>query len=164
MDNAYENARNYIWNYFELHAKQRLTTFNYYIVISTLLASGYLLAIQNVTFLSLLLSIVLMLLSFIFWKLDLRNKQLIKNSENALKFIERKESTQENEEQSEILQIFSYEEKQTDALRDKKVRFFWNKLYTYSTCLNGVFILFAFIGFCGLINSIVELAKGQQKL
>jgi len=160
MNNYHENLRHYIWSYFELHAKQRLITFNYYILISTLLSSGYLIALRDIPLLSLLLSTLLIILSFIFWKLDLRNKQLIKNSENALKCIEGQDSIQEKGEPPNILNIFNYEQRQTEELKKTNVRFPWNKVYTYSTCLNTVFALFAIIGLFGLVYSIITLANG----
>ena len=32
--------RNYVWNYFQLHASQRMTTFNFFVVIAALLTAG----------------------------------------------------------------------------------------------------------------------------
>lgn len=160
MDNntSMEHLRKYIWDYFELHAKQRLTTFNYYIVISTLIATGYLIVIKDIPILSLILSIILILLSLIFWKLDIRNKQLINNSENALKYIESKDAIgDKNNDEPHILNIFRYEEKQTSKMKREKTIWFWRRVYTYSTCLNAVFIIFALLGLFGVIYSILTL-------
>ena len=32
--------REYAWNYFELHAKQRMSLFNYFVLIAALLTAG----------------------------------------------------------------------------------------------------------------------------
>jgi hypothetical protein len=133
MDNK-ENLRKYIWNYFQLHAGQRLTTFNFYIVISTLLTSGYFVAVRDVPYLSLLLGIILVVFSYVFWKLDVRNKQLIRNAEKALMYIESKEEVSDNTSEPHILNIFSYEHAQTQALKENHPFWFWKNLYTYSTC------------------------------
>ena len=156
MDNR-ENLRNYIWNYFRLHAGQRLTTFNFYIVISTLFTSGYFVALKDIPILSLLLSVILIALSFVFWKLDSRNKQLIKNAENGLKEIEKEDNIEGKTSEIHILNIFSYEQKQTEILREKKTFWPWNRLYTYSTCFNSVFIIFTLIGFLGIVCSVITI-------
>ena len=156
MDNK-ENLRNYIWGYFQLHAGQRLTTFNFYIVISTLFTSGYFIALKDIPILSLVLSFILIALSFIFWKLDSRNKQLIKNAENGLKEIEKEDNVESKINDIHILNIFSYEEKQTEILKEKKTFWFWKRLYTYSTCFNSVFWIFAILGFLGIVCSIITI-------
>ena len=84
----HEYLRQYIWNYFQVHASQRLTTFHFYILISTVITTGFLIVITNTPILALILSIMLILLSSIFWKLDTRNKQLIRNAEAGLKHLE----------------------------------------------------------------------------
>lgn len=156
MEN-YENLRTYAWNYFQYHAGQRLTAFNFYIVISTLMISGFFLAVQSIPALALILGIVIVFLSFVFWKLDIRNKQLIKNSENALKYIESKDPIPDKAQEIHLLNIFKYEEAQTEALRQEKHRTPWKSVFTYSTCLNSVFITFTLLGLIGIIYSIVVI-------
>ena len=140
MENK-ENIRNYIWKYFQLHAGQRLTTFNFYLVISTLFTSGYFIAFKDIPILSLFLSFILIALSFIFWKLDSRNKQLIRNAENGLKEIEKQDNLEVKINDIHILNVFSYEQKQTEILRGEKTFWPWKRLFTYSTCFNAVFII-----------------------
>lgn len=84
------NLQQYTWDYFQLHAEQRLKTFEFYIVMATVLLSGYGVSLQEKELMpiSVVLGILLTILSFVFWKLDVRNKQLIKNAEQALKIIE----------------------------------------------------------------------------
>ncbi len=155
--NNKEHMRNYLWNYFQYHAGQRLTTFNFYIVISSLITSGYIIAFKDIPFLSLLLGFIIITLSFIFWKLDSRNKQLIKNSENGLKEIEKDDNLESNIDNVQILNIFMFEEQQTDSLRKTQAIWPWKRLFTYSTCLNSVFIIFAIIGLIGIIFSVITI-------
>ena len=82
------------------------------------------------------------------------------NSENAFKYIEGQDSIQEKGDYPNILNIFNYEQKQTEDLKKNKGHLPWNKVYTYSTCLNSVFVLFAIMGSFGLIYSIITLANG----
>ena len=153
----YEKLRNYAWNYFQYHASQRLTTFNFYIIISTLVATGYFLALRFFPILSVVFGILIILFSFVFWKLDRRNKQLIRNSENALKYIEGNDFIGEKESRPHILNIFSYEEKQTIELKKKESFWPWSRLLSYSTCFNIIFIAFSVIGFIAIICSIIYL-------
>ncbi len=118
--NSHEHLRQYIWNYFQVHASQRLTTFNFYILISTVIATGYLIVIRDMSLLAMILGIILILLSFIFWKLDTRNKQLIRNAEDALKYLESKDKINDEKSRPHILNIFNYEQMQTDELKAKK--------------------------------------------
>ncbi len=47
--------------------------------------------------------LVLSLLSFIFWKLDERNKLMIKNAEGGLKYLEHQAGIQEDSDMAHIL-------------------------------------------------------------
>lgn len=156
----YKEQREYLWNYFQLHSSQRLTTFNFYIVFSTVLATGNLNVMikSDFWFIGTILGLMLTFLSFIFWTIDSRNRQLIKNAETALRFIEEKITiTNENEvDRENILQIFTYEDRQTKALRAKKSFRFWTNIYSYSVSFNLVFAVF---GTMGIVSAIYSLTK-----
>lgn len=156
MDNK-ENLRNYLWNYFQYHAGQRLTTFHFYIVISALITSGYFIAFKDIPILSLLLGLITITLSFIFWKLDSRNKQFIKNSENGLKEIEKDDNLDGKINVVQILNIFMFEEQQTDLLRKTQPVWPWQRLFTYTTCFNAVFVIFAVIGLLSIVLSVITI-------
>ena len=64
------------WDYFALHAQQRLTTVNFYLVVATALtAAAVALFGENFRFPGLRMpaGLLLSLLSFAFWRLDIRN-------------------------------------------------------------------------------------------
>lgn len=91
MDNLYEKSLEHAWKYFEIHSQQRIALFNFYLGATGLVATGIGVCIQqggNFNYLSLALGIFLLVVSFIFWKLDQRNSMLIKESETALKSLE----------------------------------------------------------------------------
>ena len=138
MAESYEGQKTrdqsqYVWNYFQLHASQRLITFNFYIVISTAIATGYMvtLGVSSISVLAILLGFTISLLSFIFWKLDVRNKQLIKNAEEALKYLEAQIYTSGDENESNVLKIFTYEEEQTNRMKMNKSVWPWKNHYSY---------------------------------
>ena len=94
MNNDYiHTTREHCWNYFALHAQQRISVFQYFITIETALITAAIIAIQYKTDLNnpkwaIILGPLIMLFSFVFWKIDQRTKDLIKKSEIALRSIE----------------------------------------------------------------------------
>ena len=131
------------WKYFELHAGQGLTIFNFYIALCSAIATG-LVATFHAEFshpnLRCLFGILLILFSFVFWMLDERAKLLIKNAEAALKFFEEQDS-----KEIAVTHVFRREEILTVHAKSARLHL------SYSKCLNLVFGLFAFLGFAALI-------------
>lgn len=85
---SYGELREQAWNFFQMQAGQRLMTFNYYVLISSLLCMGLASSFKDDPYNSYLgasFGFLLILFSFIFCKLDCRNSDLIKGSEEALK-------------------------------------------------------------------------------
>ena len=91
MNENFDRASEHVWRYFELHAQQRMTVFNFFIAITSLLAAGIGYTLQQgdkYVMLTFLMGIFLSFISYIFWKLDQRVSLLIKNAEVALREIE----------------------------------------------------------------------------
>lgn len=88
---AWDRARDHAWRYFEVHAGQRMMMFNFFIVLSSLITAGIGSTLQGpprFAILGALLGLMLILLSFVFWKLDQRAAFLVKHSEAASNEIE----------------------------------------------------------------------------
>ncbi|NWB21035.1 hypothetical protein HX824_10525 [Pseudomonas sp. D4002] len=82
-----ENA----WRFFQLHAQQRMTVFNFYLIITGLVAAGIGACVtqeDTLSFAGGALGTFLSLVSFIFWKLDQRVSVMIKKSEDVIVQIE----------------------------------------------------------------------------
>jgi hypothetical protein len=84
-----DKALDHAWRYFALHAQQRISVFNFFIVLSGILATGIGAGVQAgkpmapvVTILGALLA----LFSFVFYRLDRRGSELVKLAEAALIF------------------------------------------------------------------------------
>jgi hypothetical protein len=136
--------REFHWNYFSLHADQRLKTFNFYLVVAAVLISGFVNFLdrdKNVK-LACILPYLLTLISFIFWKLDLRTKQMISNSENAIKSID-DILIPNNGEIPNGLNIFRYD----DYMVSHEKKRFFKRHMSYSKSFNAIFFLFGIIGF-----------------
>lgn len=85
---APDKVLEHLWRFFALHAQQRISVFNFFVVLSGVLATaigGGIQAGRPMALLVSVLGILLVLVSFVFWKLDQRGSDLIKLSESALR-------------------------------------------------------------------------------
>jgi len=82
-----EKALDHVWRYFALHAQQRISVFNFFIVLSGILSTGIgagLQAGRPMTPVVAILGALLALLSFVFYQLDKRVSELVKLAEAGL--------------------------------------------------------------------------------
>ncbi len=85
-------ARQHAWKYFEIHAAQRMSIFNFFLVLSGLVLAGIAGCISQGAKLKseqIFLGMGLMAVSLIFWKLEQRTALLVKHAEKALVELER---------------------------------------------------------------------------
>src|SRR5437764_1302426 len=85
------DGKDYVLRYFELHAKQRMASFNFYILLSSIVGSGIVASFsKDFQFPEIRIptGILLVIVSFVFWKLDNRVKTLIKIAESQLILLE----------------------------------------------------------------------------
>ncbi len=148
--------RGYVWDYFQLHAAQRLTTFNFYIALSTLITTGLFASFHEsfgVPSLGIVLGLLLVVFSFVFFKLEQRNRHLIWHGEAALKRIE--EGFAEGSAEAEDFRVFLKEQEETNTRKaaHRPIRDIWTYPYSYSNCFNIVFWVFALLGLTGAIVS-----------
>ncbi|MBI4965463.1 MAG: ABC transporter ATP-binding protein [Desulfomonile tiedjei] len=160
-----EFLRNQAWNYFQVHAAQRLTTFNFYIVISALLSTALVTTFHKdyqSPWLGFLVGIFLPLISFVFWKLDKRNKELVRGAEAALKFFENQTEYADSENVPHIAKIFNREEHETQIKRKetKGGKSVWEKHFSYSDCFRWIFLSFGILGLLGAVTSLKKLLCG----
>ena len=101
--------RDYAWNYFAVHAQQRLQLFEFYITISTATLAGFfaLLQVASARRLVCLVGFALTFFSFIFWKLELRTRTLVKNAEEALRYLDEQHGFPDIEGVPHPLRMFS---------------------------------------------------------
>jgi len=70
-------------------------------------------------YIGIILGLLVILLSLIFWKLDIRNSHLIKGAETALKFFESNSDIRDLEDKPRVAKIFMREEVET---REKNLK------------------------------------------
>lgn len=85
--------RNHCWSYFSLHAQQRMSAFQFFITLETGIIGIGLFILQSKpelarSYWGLMIGPLIIMLAFVFWKIDQRTRDLIKNAELSLKEIE----------------------------------------------------------------------------
>lgn len=136
----WEAATEHAWRYFELHAGQRMTLFNYFTFFAGLMAAGIAATLQsNATFayFGLVLGPLMVLLAFVFWKLDQRVSFLIKNAETVLAHAEAAELPTE-------AQLFGNEPSATAAAQANGSKL--TAQWTFGTAFRTVFLAAALFG------------------
>lgn len=127
-------ALEHAWAYFQLHAQQRITIFNYFVVFSGILATGLAAAIQappRLASVGVALGILLSVLSYIFWQIDKRTSFLVKHSEDAIK-----------RHEPVGAQLVTEEVAKTDAAKAQG-------LWTYGKAFRVIFIIMGIVGLSG---------------
>lgn len=147
MDSATRRElRDYAWKYFEVHADHRLRAFNFFIIWSTLVigAFGTLTANMGLKKWLAIFPLILVFLTFIFWKLEERTRMLIKNGESALKYLDSLVQSEISDTNCpHILELFANDDTATASL--PKHPFIWGH-FSYSRCFRWVFIFFGVVG------------------
>ena len=140
----------YALRYFEIHANQRMSTFNFFIILDALLVTALATSFDNdfsYPGVAYVISISIVAISFIFWKLDQRVRYLITHSEKALSKLEEINTSKNQDFPNLIL-----EKNQQTLKLNKKARFCIIKAkMSYSQCFQAIYILFAIFGVGGLI-------------
>lgn len=154
---ACKELRQQAWDYFDLHATQRLTTFNFYIVISSVIATALFTILQSsqAPRIGWLLGGLLVFFSFVFWKLDSRNRDLIRGAEAALKYFEQNSGFKDEGEEPHAVKVFLREEFLTSKKRRKNSILFWKNYLSYSDCFRIIFVSFGLTGLAGVILSLL---------
>lgn len=149
-----ETFREYAWNYFSLHADQRLRAFHFYITLSTALVGGYLLLLrygQTHKWLA-ILGFLLTFFSFLFSKLDRRTRDMIKHAEDALKFLDSKHNLPDQDGRAHPLKLFNRDDEHTKQV------VLWplvDGYFSYSRCFRWVFNVFGSIGVVAALVSLL---------
>ncbi|MEQ8364029.1 MAG: hypothetical protein RH948_14250 [Cyclobacteriaceae bacterium] len=142
------------WKYFQQHAQQRVQHFNFFITLSAILSTGLLTTFQSdlqAPLVGIGIGLIQAQVSFIFYKIDNRNRFLTKLSENVLKRLEL-------DTIGNAYKLFTEEEKITLLLnKSDKSRMFFNRQFGHGQLYRIVFITFFIVGISGSILSLWQL-------
>ena len=149
MENSQKDRlRTYAWNYFVYHAEQRINAFNLYLIIVAVLIGGFGTVIvktkeEYLRWLS-IFGFVLLIISVTFALLDKRSKELVRNGEAALKYLDELEELPDDGSCPHILKIFSRD----DYVSSNKSLYSISRAYvSYSSVFRIIFLLFGLLGF-----------------
>jgi hypothetical protein len=157
-----DELREQAWDFFHMQAGQRMTTFNFYIAIASLLSTGLAASFKvDVDFplLGVALGLLLIVFSLIFWKLDERNRELIKGAERTLMYFERLSGLPDQDGKPHLAKRFTLEEAVSKEKRAKRSWCLWKNEYSYYECFKLVFAIFGVVGFAGGICSAFRVWK-----
>lgn len=85
----FDARHTYAWNYFDFHAKQRTTMFNFFLLFTGLFVNAYVTVFkENLYLLSTILALFGAVLTVIFVFLERRNEELVHIAENVLESLE----------------------------------------------------------------------------
>lgn len=132
-------ALEHAWSYFQLHANQRITVFNYFVIFAGVLATGLASAVQaspRLATVGVVLGLLLSLLSLVFWKIDQRTSFLIKHAEELIKTLE-----------PATAPLFQEEVTKTEHARKTK------GLWTYGKAFRVIFLVMGLVGISGSVIS-----------
>jgi len=135
-----QRALEHGWRYFELHANQRMALFNFFLVLSGLVAAGLAASLQEGSYfitLGIVFGLFLIVISFVFWKLDQRVSFLLKHSEAAI-------ATLELENLPVSGQLFANEPSRLSAINSSLHGLL--RVWTYGECFRLVFFTMALFG------------------
>ncbi len=143
--------RTHAWNYFQLHAQQRLSVFNFYIVLAGALTTGLVTSLPKAdeqTALPIALGSLLIFFSFVFSRLDVRNSSLIKNAEGGLREIETAWADERGEKVTAIrTAVFSRDESHVKIARKRNAFLsIFSSHLSFSDCFRFTFMSFALLG------------------
>ena len=158
-----KEQREYALSYFQLHANQRMTTFNFFVVIAALLTTGisgtFNKDFQN-HFFGIILGLRFIVISFTFWKLNQRVRYLIKHAETTLKAIEQEwigESSGSGGALKSVA-LFSAEEEQTTGMRSQQSWAPWAWHLSYADCFGNCIFHIWCIGVFGCARGCYQMA------
>lgn len=88
LEPAFKDALEHAWAWFELHAAQRMQTFNFFLVATAFLVAGFGAVVERDQGLAMGIGMLGAWISLWFNRLERRSKQLVKAGEEALTLLE----------------------------------------------------------------------------
>lgn len=131
------------WQYFALHANQRMSLVNFFLILAGLVLAGLATCLQRtgpIQLLGVALGLLLTVVSFVFWKLDQRVAFLLKHAERAMAQIELSLPIA-------AARLVSNEREQTEKAVSGGFLLF--RIWTYGTAFRFVFALMGSTGIIG---------------
>ena len=141
------------WGYFQQHAQQRITLFNFFVIFSTVMTTGYISSINgSYPIMGVVVSILEILLAILFLKIEQRNKFLIYHVKEIIIGIERAHFPNGTAAEKDF-SIFHSEKQKSEKELGKKI-FFEPKMITHGRAYRAIYNLFLFAASFALLWAI----------
>lgn len=150
------------WKYFQQHAQQRISYFNFFVIFSTILTTGLVTTYQEtfgLPYFGVAIGLIQVFLSVMFWKIDQRNRFLTKHAEEVIMSYEAK-----NKANIDAL-LFSDENTKTiEREKSEKKKFLFLRQITHGKSYKIIYSFFFLWGIVGtLISATVSIASDDEK-
>jgi hypothetical protein len=149
MSDYDKEMREHVWQYFTIHASQRMSMLNLFLILSGLVTAGLAACLQGaqgvLRLLGGVMGLFLAIVAFVFWKLDARAAFLVKHAEEAMIDLESPFPTK-------TAQLFALEKPKT-AVSSARV-------WTYGRSLRVVFLVTGLTGLGGGVLSVLRYYGG----
>jgi hypothetical protein len=130
------------WKYFQQHAQQRISYFNFFVIFSTILTTGLVTTFQKsyeMPLIAFAIGAIQAFLSFMFLKIDERNKFLTKHAEKTIRTLEA--NVKNSNEQG--TQLFTNEDIETNKKKqENKQRWWLGRFYTHGQSYTIIYMFF----------------------
>jgi hypothetical protein len=150
------------WKYFQQHAQQRISYFNFFVIFSTILTTGMVTTLQKgfaLPYISVAIGCLQSFLAFMFLKIDQRNRFLTRHAEETIIEIE----ARDNALNEKACQLFTSERKNTLERQEQDKSIFWLKrLLTHGESYKIIYIFFMAWGMLGVILPFVPQMKQEE--
>jgi hypothetical protein len=124
----------YGWNWFSYHAAQRMMAFRFFFLLVGGLSVGFYQTLPKSPAIAFVFCVLAFLLSILFWRLDLRTRELIRIGEDLLK-----------ESESQLNKLGEIKVKIVEAATGKNsahaTKLFPSLFYSYAQIFSAVFLL-----------------------
>jgi hypothetical protein len=154
--------RAYAWNYFSVHAAQRMSVFQFFITLATAIIGGAVLIAGSADDRewAALLFMALPFLSFIFWRLDIRTSSLVKNAEDALKHLDNAIASRLKDGLPAELALFARDDTKVGDRTEAKP---FLGHFSYTRSFRYVFVAVALLGVVGVLVVLLSPASKAKK-
>lgn len=150
------------WKYFQQHAQQRISYFNFFVIFSTILTTGLVTTFQesfDMPYLGCAIGLIQVFLSIMFWKIDQRNKFLTKHAEEVIK------SYESSVDDTSLNRLFINEEiKTSEQVSLDKEKFFIRRQITHGKSYKYIYLFFLLWGVAGIIISIGAAGRPDDNM
>jgi hypothetical protein len=155
----------YAWKWFDFQAKQRMQLFNFFLIITGILASAYISAYEKRLFsMSIAVGLIGTLQAFGFLAFDVRSRELTRYAEDVLERIEQNQLFTKSFTDDGPLLGFMLQEKNAKMREGATGRGIWKTLLKMKVWIRLIEIVVGLVFLTGLVVASIQLAGNSSGL